>query len=144
MSECTRMWVYVCACLLRTECLCWELCVHVRVCAGRSMCPHQAQEVMLKRSGAPPGWRVEGVRPCSPAGLLGGGEHQECLLLFGSTLTCSASVLTNKTAPCPVFPAHPQFRGGLPGPWSRKVWKISWLLCVLSDTSAHGGGLMAD
>lgn len=39
-------------------CLCWELCVHMRVCAGSSMCPHQAQEVMMKGSRATPGWMV--------------------------------------------------------------------------------------
>lgn len=49
VSECAWMWVYVCACV--------GSCVHVRVCAGSSMCPHQAQEVMMLR-GNP---RLDGV-----------------------------------------------------------------------------------
>lgn len=71
----------------------------------------------MKGPGTTAGWMVEGVCPCSQVGLLGGGRgRQGFLLLLGSTLTCSAPALTNRTALCPVLPAHPESMVGSLGP----------------------------
>lgn len=71
-------------------CLCWELCVHVRVGAGSSMCPHQAQEVMMKGSGATPGWMVGGGSDPAPrrVSLEEEGIKSVCLMRKHSDLLC--------------------------------------------------------